>query len=286
MLIQLSSQFHQSQKVRSHPSPPFPPALRPCQFHKADDSSRAALTFIIANIPDAFVGLPGVALLKALAPIVALIASFLAWSWKGIKNDNKGNGVILSATWLLPIAIVPRTWKIAPIVAPVEGAAPAVPVVVKGEEATVSSGTKFLEYFETVKETDRREFIRRSSQEQGVGTVEEGEEQATAANLDVDESHLDSPSSATTTIEHPTIIDTPSAAPPTLHVTAPSEVLPSPALPAAESPPPMSPTSATSAASAPSESSRKSAKLTKKKVTSKVKNFLHFGREQSDSVEK
>lgn len=229
-----------------------------------------ALSFIIANIPDSLVGLPGVALLKALAPIISLIASFLAWSWKSIKSDDKGNGVILSATWLLPVAIVPRTWKVAPAPPPVE-AAPS------------SSGTLFVEHFGTVKEVDRVEFIRRSSQEVAVEKADEREEtKALESNPTVQE--IIPP--ADTTFESPTVVEEPPVPPtPTLHITEPSDTLPPLSLPASppaavDSPPPLSPISATSS---PSESSKRSAKLIKKRVVTKTKYLLHFGRKQSDS---
>ena len=70
--------------------------------------------------------MPGVAQLKAILPILSMICSFIVgqrsphtellayrrcqvWSWTTLKNDDKGDGIILAATWILPVAIIPRT---------------------------------------------------------------------------------------------------------------------------------------------------------------------------------
>lgn len=49
--------------------------------------------------------------LKRLAPYLGYIGAFIAWSWGAIKSFDKGNGVILTATWLLPVALIPGTWE-------------------------------------------------------------------------------------------------------------------------------------------------------------------------------
>ncbi|KAG1752946.1 hypothetical protein EDB19DRAFT_1670724 [Suillus lakei] len=36
---------------------------------------------------------------------------FIAWSWSAVKVFDKGYGVVLTATWLLPIALIPGTWE-------------------------------------------------------------------------------------------------------------------------------------------------------------------------------
>lgn len=51
--------------------------------------------------------------LKAIAPSTSYISTFIGWSWKEIKSFDKGQGVELSATWLLPIALIPHTWDAA-----------------------------------------------------------------------------------------------------------------------------------------------------------------------------
>lgn len=70
------------------------------------------LNYILNNIP---AGLPStlgavITILKAIAPTTGYISTFIGWSWDTIKSFNKGQGVILSATWILPVALIPRTW--------------------------------------------------------------------------------------------------------------------------------------------------------------------------------
>ncbi|KAJ1033899.1 hypothetical protein NDA16_000107 [Ustilago loliicola] len=70
------------------------------------------LTFILNNVP---AGLPPaflavVTILKAIAPTTGYISTFIGWSWDTIKSFNKGQGVVLSATWILPVALIPRAW--------------------------------------------------------------------------------------------------------------------------------------------------------------------------------
>lgn len=82
-----------------------------------------------------------VALLRRLTPLVGYIGIFIAWSWTRISACDKGecslripilskcnedlltnshwlallvctigNGVVLTATWLLPVALIPMAW--------------------------------------------------------------------------------------------------------------------------------------------------------------------------------
>ncbi|GAA6003417.1 uncharacterized protein JCM10292_001577 [Rhodotorula paludigena] len=43
-----------------------------------------------------------------LAPFVRYISSYCDMEWSAIKAQNRGHGVVLAATWLLPVALVPR----------------------------------------------------------------------------------------------------------------------------------------------------------------------------------
>ena len=79
-----------------------------------------ALQWILNHVPS---GLPlelmaVVVVLKAIAPIIGYIGAFVSWSWSAIKSFDKGQGVVLSATWLLPIALIPGSWDFVPPTTP------------------------------------------------------------------------------------------------------------------------------------------------------------------------
>lgn len=69
------------------------------------------LSFAISHLPS-FIPIPPTTLLilKGLAPVIGYIASFMGWAWNGIESKDQGKGIILSATWLCPVALVPRSW--------------------------------------------------------------------------------------------------------------------------------------------------------------------------------
>ncbi|KAJ3732172.1 hypothetical protein DFJ43DRAFT_1224321 [Lentinula guzmanii] len=74
-----------------------------------------ALTWLFANIPAAVFPpplQPVLLLLQRIVPYVSYIGTFISWSWETIKGYDTGYGVILNATWLLPVAPVPGTWKV------------------------------------------------------------------------------------------------------------------------------------------------------------------------------
>ncbi|KAJ7687405.1 hypothetical protein B0H17DRAFT_1070100 [Mycena rosella] len=54
---------------------------------------------------------PAMMVLKRLTPYLGYVGVFIAWSWTAIKARDKGDGVVLTATWLLPVALVPATLK-------------------------------------------------------------------------------------------------------------------------------------------------------------------------------
>lgn len=49
-------------------------------------------------------------MLKRMTPFLGYIGAFVAWSWGRVQAKDQGQGVVLTATWLLPIAILPATW--------------------------------------------------------------------------------------------------------------------------------------------------------------------------------
>ncbi|KAG8902187.1 hypothetical protein FRB99_004793 [Tulasnella sp. 403] len=73
-----------------------------------------AIGWLINNIPVAILPPPlraAMTLLKGIVPFLGYIGGFIAWSWSEIKSFDKGHGVVLSATWLLPIALIPSSWE-------------------------------------------------------------------------------------------------------------------------------------------------------------------------------
>ncbi|KAF8069871.1 hypothetical protein FPV67DRAFT_1779390 [Lyophyllum atratum] len=73
-----------------------------------------ALTWFFSNIPLTALPpavRPAVLLLQTLIPYVGYIGTFISWSWGTIKSYDTGHGVILTATWLLPVALIPGTWQ-------------------------------------------------------------------------------------------------------------------------------------------------------------------------------
>lgn len=96
-----------------------PPVMAILSDKTLEASKRAAmiataLGWLINNIPTALLPPPlktAVTLLKAVVPILGYIGGFIAWSWQEVKSFDKGNGVVLSATWLLPIALIPGSWE-------------------------------------------------------------------------------------------------------------------------------------------------------------------------------
>ncbi|KAI9057164.1 hypothetical protein FKP32DRAFT_1584381 [Trametes sanguinea] len=74
----------------------------------------AALQWLLSNVPESALPAtlrPALALVRSLVPYLGYIGGFVAWSWGAIKGFDIGNGVTLTATWLLPIALIPGTWE-------------------------------------------------------------------------------------------------------------------------------------------------------------------------------
>ena len=102
-----------------------PPMMKVLDDKSIDIAKKAniistALQWILDHVPS---GLPVelvavVLVLKAIAPIIGYIGAFISWSWGTIKGFDKGQGVVLSATWLLPIALIPGSWDFVPPTTP------------------------------------------------------------------------------------------------------------------------------------------------------------------------
>ena len=45
-----------------------------------------------------------------LQPFVRYISAYLDLEWTSIRTQNKGHGVVVAATWLIPIALVARPY--------------------------------------------------------------------------------------------------------------------------------------------------------------------------------
>ncbi|KAK7036438.1 hypothetical protein VNI00_011635 [Paramarasmius palmivorus] len=73
----------------------------------------AALKWLLDKVPIMMVPIqmrPGMLLLRKFSPYLGYVGAFVAWSWGRVESQDTGNGVVLTATWLLPIAILPASW--------------------------------------------------------------------------------------------------------------------------------------------------------------------------------
>ncbi|KXN83448.1 DNA-directed RNA polymerase II subunit RPB1 [Leucoagaricus sp. SymC.cos] len=95
-----------------------PPVLDILDDKQLEAARRAAmittaLTWFFNNLPINTLPLPlrpTLLLLQQIAPFLGSIGTFISWSWSVIKGYDQGCGVTLTATWLLPIALIPGTW--------------------------------------------------------------------------------------------------------------------------------------------------------------------------------
>ncbi|KAF9437343.1 hypothetical protein BGZ76_001109 [Entomortierella beljakovae] len=55
----------------------------------------------------AITGIPGLA---SLVPLTRIISAWVGFQWAVIRAEDVGKGVVLSATWVLPVALAPRSW--------------------------------------------------------------------------------------------------------------------------------------------------------------------------------
>ncbi|TFK68011.1 hypothetical protein BDN72DRAFT_842319 [Pluteus cervinus] len=97
-----------------------PPVLLILSDRQLEATKRAALittalTWFFNNLPVSSLPLPVqpvVILLQRLVPYLGYIGTFISWSWGTIKGYDKGSGVTLTATWILPFALIPGSFSI------------------------------------------------------------------------------------------------------------------------------------------------------------------------------
>ncbi|KAL0580987.1 hypothetical protein V5O48_001079 [Marasmius crinis-equi] len=73
-----------------------------------------ALTWFFSHLPLTMFPAPmqpALLMLQHLVPYLGYIATFISWSWSTLKGYDVGYGVILSATWILPVALIPGSWQ-------------------------------------------------------------------------------------------------------------------------------------------------------------------------------
>ncbi|PCH34032.1 hypothetical protein WOLCODRAFT_113031 [Wolfiporia cocos MD-104 SS10] len=96
-----------------------PSVLAVLDNHRIQASKRAALLttalkWLLDHVPITAVPLqmrPALHLLRGLVPYLAYTGAFIAWSWSAVKMFDKGHGVVLTATWLLPLGLIPGAWE-------------------------------------------------------------------------------------------------------------------------------------------------------------------------------
>ncbi|KAF8634261.1 hypothetical protein AX17_004218 [Amanita inopinata Kibby_2008] len=73
----------------------------------------AALTWFFTHFPVHVLPppvRPVIIILQGLVPYLGYVGGILSWSWGTIRGYDEGYGIILTATWLLPIALIPSSW--------------------------------------------------------------------------------------------------------------------------------------------------------------------------------
>ncbi|KAF5369058.1 hypothetical protein D9758_002929 [Tetrapyrgos nigripes] len=96
-----------------------PPVLAVLSDESIEAAKRAALittalTWFFNSLPVSVVPapmIPALLLLQKIVPFVGYIGSFISWSFAQVKSYDVGYGVTLSATWVLPMALIPGTWQ-------------------------------------------------------------------------------------------------------------------------------------------------------------------------------
>jgi len=58
---------------------------------------------------------------REILPFVRYISQFIDFEFNAIQGQNRGQGVVCAATWIMPAAMVPRPWDFAPPPQPTKG---------------------------------------------------------------------------------------------------------------------------------------------------------------------
>ncbi|KAG0026118.1 hypothetical protein BGZ81_006605 [Podila clonocystis] len=73
----------------------------------AIDRGLSTSQMFLGFLTGAIGGIPGLA---ALVPIAKIISAWVGYQWGVIKTQDTGKGVVISATWVLPVALASRPW--------------------------------------------------------------------------------------------------------------------------------------------------------------------------------
>jgi len=96
-----------------------PPILDVLNNKRLETAKRAAilttaLQWLLGHVPLTLIPPQfhaGVLIARRLVPLLGYIGGFVAWSWGAMKSFDNGQGIVLTATWLLPVALIPGTWE-------------------------------------------------------------------------------------------------------------------------------------------------------------------------------
>lgn len=96
-----------------------PPVLAVLNNKRLEAAKRAAIItaaiqWLLNHIPTQTLPpqfRPLAALLSQLPSLTGQAGTLLAWSWSAVQTFDQGDGVILTATWFLPIVLLPGTWR-------------------------------------------------------------------------------------------------------------------------------------------------------------------------------
>jgi len=99
-----------------------PPVLAVLNNKRLETAKRAAIIaaaiqWLLTHIPAHTLPpqlMPFTILLSRLPSVTSQVAALLAWSWSTVQSFDQGNGIILTATWILPILLLPGTWRAEP----------------------------------------------------------------------------------------------------------------------------------------------------------------------------